>query len=213
MKRKLTPPEKKELAYDKDHRTHTGESDRAMSRVWAKRKARLNRKYRRLTDQLLREAIRPDVVDTVLAEEDGTTRELIRKGLTRETNSKKWGVGTLRDSVEAKLKSRSRPRETNRERRERISRTYMGLILALERDPHCTEAARLKKIVRFGGGDLWSFFWDHPDWKDKLLKKLTELEKEEERQLEEARLKADQKRKWRSATVRLPQGRQSSEAK
>jgi hypothetical protein len=147
MKRKFTPPEKKELAYDRAHRTHTGESDRAMSRVWAKRKARLNRKYRRLTDQLLREAIRPDVVDTVLAEEDGTTRELIRKGQTRETNSKKRGVGTLRDSVEAKLKSRSRPRETNRERRERLSRTYIGLILSLERDPNGTEAARLKKIL------------------------------------------------------------------
>jgi hypothetical protein len=177
-----------------------------MSRVWAKRKARLNRKYRRLTDQLLREAIRPDVVDTVLAEEDGTTRELIRKGLPRETNSKKRGVGTLRDSVEAKLKSRSRPRETNRERRERLSRTYIGLILSLERDPNGTEAARLKKILRFGGGELWIFLRDHPKWKARLLEKLTELQEEEQRHLEKERLKAEQKWKWRSPKLRVPPG-------
>jgi hypothetical protein len=107
MKKKLTPSEKKELAYDKDHRTHTGEADRAMRRFWAKRKTRLNRNYRRLTGQLLREANRPDVIDAVLVEEDGTTRELIRKGLTRKNNSKKWGVGTLRETVEAKLEARS----------------------------------------------------------------------------------------------------------
>jgi hypothetical protein len=205
MKKKLTPLEKKELSYDKDHRTHTGESDRAMTRLWAKRKARINRKYRRLTDQLLREAARPDMVDTVLAE-DVITRELIRKGLTRETNSKKWGVGTLRDSVEAKLKSRTNPRETTHERKERISRTYIALILALERDPYGTEAARLKKIIQFGGGELWSFFNYHPDWKDRLLKKVVQLERDEQRQLEKAQLKEEQKRKWRTSKVRAPQG-------
>jgi hypothetical protein len=212
MKKKLTPPEKKELAYDKDHRTHTGEADRAMRRLWAKRKARLNRNYRRLTDQLLREATRPDVIDAVLAEENGTTRELIRKGLTRKNNSKKWGVGTLRDAVEAKLKSRRRPRETNHERKERLSKSCMGMILALEHDPDSPEAVRLKKILRFGGGEFWSFFKDHPEWKARLLKKLTELEKVEQRQLEKARLEAEQKRKWRSPTVRLPRDSQNSEA-
>jgi hypothetical protein len=146
------------------------------------------------------------VVDTVLAEEDGTTRELIRKGLTRETNSKKRGVGTLRDSVEAKLKSRSRPRETNRERRERLSRTYIGLILSLERDPNGTEAARLKKILRFGGGELWIFFRDRPKWKARLLEKLTELQEEEQRHLEKERLKAEQKWKCRSPKLRVPPG-------
>src|SRR5260370_5086944 len=124
MKNKPTPPEKRELAYEKDHRTRTGKSDRAMSRLWAKRKARVNRKYRRKTEQALRKAISPDRIDAVLAGDDGTTRELIRKGLTREKNSPKWGVSTLRDLVEAKLESRTAPKKTKRQRNQSLARMY-----------------------------------------------------------------------------------------
>src|SRR5260370_29005612 len=129
MKKKPTPPEKRELAYEKDHRTRTGKSDRAMSRLWAKRKARANGKYRRKTDQALRKAISPDRIDAVLAGDDGTTRELIRKGVTREKNSPKWGVRKLRDLVEAKLESRSAPRETKSQREERVSQLYLEGIM------------------------------------------------------------------------------------
>jgi hypothetical protein len=204
MKKKLTPPEKKELAYDRDHRTHTGESDRAMRRLWAKRKARLNRKYRRMTDQLLRAATRPDVVGAVVAEEDGTTHELIRKGLTREKNPPKWGVGTLRDSVKAKLKSRTGPRETNRERKDKITQMYMELIVAFERDPDSAEAEKLKNRLRRGDGHLWSFMKEYPDWRERLRTKIEQLQRNEQGQLGKARLKAEQKRKLgTSAASRL----------
>jgi hypothetical protein len=86
------------------------------------------------------------------------------------------------------------------------------MILALEHDPDSPEAARLKRILRFGGGEFWSFFKDHPEWKARLLKKLTELEKEEQRQLGKARLKAEQKRKWKSPTVPFPRDSQNSKA-
>src|SRR5438094_8674143 len=115
MKEKLTPQEKKRLSYAKDHRTHTGEPGRVMRRTWAKRKARVNRKYRRKTDAALRKAISPDRINAVLMGDDGTTRELIRKGLTREDNHMKWGVRNLREEVESKLKSRATPKETPRD--------------------------------------------------------------------------------------------------
>jgi hypothetical protein len=66
MKNKLSPQEKKELAYEKDHRTLMGESERGMRRTWAKCKARVNRKYHRKTGGALQKAISPDRIDAVL---------------------------------------------------------------------------------------------------------------------------------------------------
>jgi len=206
MKKKLTPLEKKELAYNKDHRTHTGEPDRAMSRLWAKRKARVNRKYCRKTDQALRKAISPDRIDAVLAGDDGTTRELIRKGLTREKNSPKWGVRKLRDLVEAKLESRSAPRETKRQREERLSQLYIEGIIAFELDPDSAKATILKDGIRGGHARLWDFLRDHPEWQERLSAKIKQLQTAEQRQSEKARLKAEQKWKWRSPKLRVPPG-------
>ncbi len=206
MKKKPTPPEKKELAYDKDHRTQTGECDRAMRRLWGKRKARLNRKYRRKTDQALRKAISPDRIDAVLAGDDGTTRELIRKGLTREKNSLKWGVGTLRDSFEAKLESRTTPKETKRQRNERLARRYIEGIIAFELGPDGAQAAMLIDAIRGGHASLWDFLRDHPGWQERLSAKIKQLQTAEQRQSEKARLKAEQKWKWRSPKLRVPPG-------
>jgi hypothetical protein len=206
MKKKLTPLEKKELAYKKDHRTRTGECDRAMSRLWAKRKARVNRKYRRKTDQALRKAISPDRIDAVLAGDDGTTRELIRKGLTREKNSQKWGVHTLRDLVEEKLESRVTPRETKRQRKERLSQIYIEGIIAFELDPDSAQATILRDAIRGGHARLWDFLRDHPEWKERLSAKIKQLQTAEQRQSEKARSKAELKRKWRSPKLRVPPG-------
>jgi|SRR5882762_768594 len=199
MKDKLAPPEKKKLSYKKDHRTRTGEDDRAMRRAWASRKKRVNRKLRRKADATIRKAINPDRVESLLLGDDGTTNELIRKGLTRENNSRKWGVRSLGEHLQKKSERRNEPRETNRQREEGTSKAYIDMILALERDPNSTKALKLKKILRFGYGQLWGFFNNHPDWKERLLTKMERLQKEEERQLEKVRLKAEQKRRWKSS--------------
>jgi hypothetical protein len=205
MKGKLTPPEKKRLSYKKDHRTHTGEDDRAMRRAWASRKARVNRKYRRKADAALQKAISPERIHLVLTGDDETTREMIRKGLTRERNKPKWGVLTLGQVVEAKLESRATPRETDRERKERLALEYIQGIIALERHP--TGAYAVKFLSKIDGdARLWDFLRDHPKWKKRLETKLKTLRKEEQRQLEKVRIKAEEKRKWRSPTIRLPRG-------
>ncbi|HKW61711.1 MAG TPA: hypothetical protein VJN89_04130 [Candidatus Acidoferrum sp.] len=207
MKEKLTPQEKKRLSYKKDHRTHTGESDRGMRRTWAKRKARVNRKYRRKTGVVLRRAITPDRIDTVLAGDDGTTHELIRKGLTREDNHMKWGVRKLREVVEEKLKSRAMPRETERERNARLARVYMDQIIAFEKDPYRKPLSQVGAFVRGLGCEvgLWDFLTSHSEWKDRLNLKVCKLQKEEWRLAEKAKVKSEEKRKWKHTAPR--QGR------
>lgn len=204
MKGKMTPQEKKRLSYDKDHRTHTGEDDRAMRKAWAARKVRVNRKYRRKTDAALRKAISPDRIDTVLAGDDGTTRELIRKGLTRERNNMKWGVRKLRDVVEAKLESRSGGRETNSERKERLAKMFIERIIAFEQGALSLEAMGITSDLRGGDGHFLIFLRDHPRWKVRLARRIEHLRKEEQKQTEKARRKTEQKRKWRSPTLRIP---------
>jgi hypothetical protein len=83
MEEKLTSQEEKRLSLKKDHRTHTGEDDRAWRKAWAVRKTRVNRKYRRKADAALREAISPERIEALLVGDDQTTRELIRKRLTQ----------------------------------------------------------------------------------------------------------------------------------
>jgi hypothetical protein len=198
-KDKLTPQEKKRLSYEKDHRTHTGEAERAMRELWAKRKARVNRKYRRKTDAALRKAISPDRIDAVLAGDDRTTRELIRKGLTREDNHMKWGVRNLREEVESKLKSRATPKETQRERKARLAPIYMEQIIAFEKDPHDKTFSAVRALVRGPGCQLGlgDFLTDHPEWKDRLHLKARALQNEERRLAEKARVKNEEKRKWK----------------
>src|SRR6202140_5916922 len=204
MKKKLTPTEKKEIPYKKDHRIRTGESDRGMRRSWNKRKARLNRKYRRLTDHALRKAIQPRAVDDLMIGDDAPTRELIRKGLTREKNPKKWGVLSLRDLVKERLESRNTPRETKRQRNERVARACIDGILSLERDLSSPEAQRFSRNLLMGSAEVWDFLRDHPDWNKRLQNKIRQLQKVEREQTDRAKLKEQQKRKWRSPTLRIP---------
>lgn len=206
MKDKPTPQEKKRLSYKKDHRTHTGEDDRAMRKAWAARKARVNREYRRKTDAELRRAISPDRIDAVLAGDDGTTRELIRKGLTREKNNMKWGVRKLRDVVDAKLETRVAPRETNRERNERLAQIFIERIIAFEQGTINFETMGITSDLRGGDGHFLDFLRDHPRWKVRLARRIEHLGKEEQRLREKARIKTEQKRKWRSPTIRIPRG-------
>jgi len=202
MKETLTPQEKKRLSYNKDHRTHTGEDDRAMRRGWASRKKRVNRKYRRKTDAALRKALEPERIDLLLAGDDQTTRELIRKGLTRENNSRKWGVRTLGEVVKEKLEQSVAPRETNRQRDERLAHTYIQGIVSFERDPKSKLSEALIRSLRGGDGRLWDFLRNNPDWRQRLNTKLLALAKEEQKRTAEAKLKAEEKRKWRSPTTR-----------
>lgn len=173
-----------------------------MRRLWRKRKARVNRKFRRKTEQVLKEAISAERADALKAGDDGTARELIRKGLTREKHLK-WGVSTLQEALEAKIKSRMKKWETNGERKERNGQIYIDWILALERDPNSPPAKKLIRSLRWGDGHLWRFYEDYPGWKKRLWERIRQLQKAEQKAAERARIKAEQKRSL--GNPRIPQ--------
>jgi len=202
MKEKLSPQEKKRLSYERDHRTHTGEDNRAMRHGWTSRKKRVNRKYRRKTDLALRKAVGPEQIDALLTGDDPTTRELIRKGLTRENNSRKWGVRTLGEVVKGKLERRNAPRETNRQRDERLAHMYTQQIVSMERDPDSKPSRELLRALGWGDARLHDFLRSHPEWLQRLNAKLTTLAKDQQKRAAEAKLKAEEKQKWRSPTTR-----------
>ena len=142
-----------------------------------------------------------------MAGDDGTTHQLIRKGLTREDNHMKWGVRTLKEDVDSNLKLRAMPRETDREREARLARVYMGQIVGFEKDPYRKPPSQVAAFVRGQGCEvgLWDFLMSHPEWKKRLNLKVRELQKKEWRLAEKAMVKSEEKHKWKHTSPR--QGR------
>jgi len=101
-----------------------------MRRAWASRKKRVNRKLRRKADATIRKAIN-QIESSLYFWETTNDNELIRKGLTRENNSRKWGVRRSVSIFQKKSERRNEPRETNRQREEGTSKAYIDMILAL----------------------------------------------------------------------------------
>ena len=97
--------------------------------------------------------------------------------------------------------------EALRQRKQRVAAqyaVYAAGIVALERDPDSKEAQTLLRNINMGLGSLWDFLRDHPDWSMRLRAKIDQLKKQQQLEEEKARLKQEQKRKWRSPTLRLP---------
>lgn len=208
MKDKLTPQEKKRLSYKKDHRTRTGEPERAMRKTWKKRKARVNRKYRRKADAALHKAISPEQIDALMAGDDPTTRELIRKGLTRENNSRKWGVSSLKEALSELREKRDfsigrKPKQTAR-----MIQFYKNMVTAFEKKPESFGAYEIRALIEVLRRDeLKDFAQENPVSLILLNKRLHELLKKERA----AARKEEEKRKWRSPSLRLPRNPNSEE--
>jgi len=212
MKEKPTPQEKKRLSYEKDHRTHTGESNRGMRKTWAERKARVNRKYRRKADAVLHKAISPERIDALKQGDDETTRELIKKGLTRAKNPHKWGVRNLREALERLAESRTESVARKANRRATVIQEFKKNVAAFEKNPEAfrdDEISWLAYQTRFS--ELKAFFKDNPSWISRLQLKIVEVRKQRRMATEKARIKAEEKWKWRSPALRSPGNLNSKE--
>ena len=204
MKEKLTPQEKKRQSYEKDHRTHTGESPRGMRKTWAKRKARINRKYRRKAHAALQQVVSPQRIDVVREGDDATTRELVRRGLTRDKNHK-WGVSNLRETLQKRAESRKRAVEWKASRLAAAIQEFKDRVTKLEQRPELfdeREISRLMSVTR--STELRAFFQGDPSWANRLERRVAEVQKQRRKAAGEARIKEEEKRKWRSPALRLP---------
>jgi len=200
MSKKKTPQEKKEVAYEKDHYAFPWVSPQGFRKTWKKKKNYRNRVVRRQAKNILH-AVQGQSLEEFGPQEE-LTSELFRKGLDRKRLYKD-GVVNLREKVAAKKEGREGRRET-RERKERRAAEYVAGIVAFERDPSSAEAQTLVRNINMGLANLWDFLRDHPDWKMRLQAKIDHLQKQKKLAEEKARLKLEQKRKWRSPTLRFP---------
>jgi hypothetical protein len=197
--KKKTPPEKKQAEYEHDHFNAVWYSPHGFRKTWKKKKNYRNRVVRRKAKDLLH-VVEGHSLRELGPDEESLTAELFRKGLSKK-KVRKLGVVNLREKIQNK-KERRQGRETDRERKERLAVIYAEGIVALERDPASQEARNLMNDL--GNMRLWVFLRDHPDWKVRLQTRIDQLSKQEQRVLEKAKLKAAQKWKWRSPTLRLP---------
>ena len=186
MKRKLSPQEKKRLRYAKDF-FNVAEYPHAFRVGWPRKKARMNRKFRRGVHELLREA--RYVSEETMNEADDyqpITRKYIEKSIPRE-RPRKWGVITLREKVDGTLEDRvhhigwnyfKEPYDSNKHRR-RFS-NYLTTIVEGRTDYSAKIAQFLWEILSpsdprsessFSYTRRWlrSFFSDEPEWEERLL--------------------------------------------
>jgi hypothetical protein len=100
-----SPQEKKELEYAKDHFTFGWHSSRYFPQTWKRKKARVNRNYRRKSEEILAQA-KPGIDSGDLeAIADGLTAARFQKSVSRKRLSK-TGVVSVGEKVQRNLERR-----------------------------------------------------------------------------------------------------------
>src|SRR5262245_11556654 len=90
-----TPPEKKRLSYERDHRVRGGESDKAFRRKWPIKKRKASRSFRHAAESMTRSAKRDSEAD-------------IDFRVIKKQQLAKWGVASLADTVAERQALRAR---------------------------------------------------------------------------------------------------------
>ena len=141
MKRRLTPQEKKKLAYARDHYVSAGESRHAFRKNWPKKKAMANQKRRHHAAQKL----------SILAKLD--PREKLFK----------VGVKSLREYIDKNAEKRTSRAWRRAESRKLVAARCNELIAALENSPSSRMARAFLRDVATSGDWGWSF-WRFLQW-------------------------------------------------
>jgi len=179
MKKRVSPQEKKRLAYERDHYVSAGESRHAFRKNWPKKKAMANQIHRRRAVEALHALERLEESGSI---EDSTievTAEQLRKSDPRKKLHKS-GVQSLREYVERNQSKREeRARQTLKERA-RIKTRYEALIRALERNIKSPKAQELLREIKLKDWNLRLFLRWNPDWKPRLREKFREVKRLEE---------------------------------
>jgi hypothetical protein len=172
MKKRLSPQEKKELAYKRDHYVSGGESRHAFRKNWPKKKAMLNQKHRHRSDEMLHRLEKLGDFASIESSAIEATADQLRKADPREKLFK-WGVHSLKEYVETNQKKSEDRATHNRRNRELITKRCTDLVQALERDSDSPRARTFLREVELGGGWGWDFSmflrW-YPEWRPRLQK-------------------------------------------
>lgn len=110
MSRIKNPTEKKRIAYEQDHRYHSGEPPKAWRRNKPLKKAYANRAFRKANNDVLRATLNEEVATTLALRKAGS---LIKKRIID------WGPIALKDYVASRLAYRKSSIGAKKRRRAR----------------------------------------------------------------------------------------------
>ena len=141
-KERKSPQEKKHLEYTKDHFTFGWHSSRMFPKTWRLKKTRVNREYRRRSEQLLARTKSGIPADNVeLVADDFTAarfRSVVRKRL------RKTGTVTVGEKVKRKLERRQDAVGRNVQRRQHYDGAATSAISTLR----SLDGEKLAEVVR-----------------------------------------------------------------
>jgi hypothetical protein len=105
-KERKSPQEKKQLEYTKDHFTFGWQSSRSFPQTWSRKKARVNRQYRRKSEEVLAEMKPGIAADDVELLADDLTATRFKKSVSCK-RLHKVGTVTVGEKIRLKLERRA----------------------------------------------------------------------------------------------------------
>jgi hypothetical protein len=142
-KERKSPQEKKEIENTRGHFTFGWHSSRSFPRTWKRKKARVNRNYRRKSDEILAQA-KPGIDSgAVEAIADDLTAARFQKSVSRK-RLRKTGVVSVGEKVQRKLERRQEAVG----RHDRRDQRYDGSAVAAVKTLASLEGEELVEFVR-----------------------------------------------------------------
>jgi len=129
-KERKSPQEKKELEYTRDHFTFGWQSSRYFPQTWKRKKAGVNRNYRRKSEEILAQA-KPGIDSgDVEAIADDLTAARFQKSVSRE-RLRKTGTVSVGEKVQRKLERRQEAVGRHARRDQRHDSSAMSAVKTL----------------------------------------------------------------------------------
>jgi hypothetical protein len=142
-KERKSPQQKKRLAYTKGHFTFGWQSSRMFPKTWKRKKTRVNREYRRKSEELLAQAKPGIAADDVALIADDLTAARFQKSVVRK-RLHKTGTVTVGEKVKQKLERREQAAGRNVQRHQGYDHAATSAISTLS----SLDGEKLVDVVR-----------------------------------------------------------------
>lgn len=177
-RQKKTPQQKKQLELKKDHFT-LAEYPHAFRKSWPKKKAHLNRQYRRKSDAILSVAkMEMSAGETEAVVGDVTAVQLESSVLAKRSN--KWAPVSLGERIEIKLQKRQKTigrRVGSKRKSDLFVRSAMTTLLELEGDELVHLVNRIAQVIHGGDPIEWSRLYQSKDHIDRAIFFVEQIER------------------------------------
>jgi|SRR5579863_6711689 len=197
MKKRVTPQEKKRLAYERDHYVSAGESRHAFRKKWPKKKAMVNQIHRRRAAEALHTLERLADFGSIEDSAIEVTANQLRKVDPKKKLSK-YGVKSLREYVKHSQEGREERARRTSEEQAAIRAKYVNLINTLERNIKSPRAQELLSAIKRNDWNLRLFLRWNPEWKPRLKELFREVKRLDEKAKKQRERKEAEKQRMKA---------------